>query len=59
MLSCNATWPASLQVVPLVENGEEIEVTEENKLKYLNLLAQHRLVKSVREETEAFLKGAY
>ena len=45
------------QVVPLIENGGEIEVTEENKLKYLHLLAQHRLVKSVKEETEAFLKG--
>ena len=34
-----------------------MEVTEENKMKYLNLLAQHRLVKSVKEEIEAFLKG--
>jgi hypothetical protein len=44
-------------VVPLIENGDEIEVTEDNKMKYLNLLAQHRLVRSVKEETEAFLKG--
>ena len=41
----------------MIENGEEIEVTEDNKMKYLNLLAQHRLVRSVKEETEAFLKG--
>ena len=34
-----------------------MEVTEDNKFKYLHLLAQHRLVKSVKEETEAFLKG--
>lgn len=46
-------------MVPLIENGEEIEVTEDNKMKYLNLLAQHRLVKSVKEETEAFLKGEW
>ena len=46
-------------MVPLVENGEDIEVTEDNKMKYLNLLAQHRLVRSVREETEAFLKGEW
>ena len=45
-------------MVPLVENGEDIEVTEDNKMKYLNLLAQHRLVRSVKEEIEAFLKGA-
>ena len=44
-------------MVPLIENGEEIEVTEDNKMKYLNLLAQHRLVRSVKEEIEAFLKG--
>ena len=43
----------------MVENGEDIEVTEDNKMKYLNLLAQHRLVRSVREETEAFLKGEW
>ena len=43
--------------MPLVENGEDIEVTEDNKMKYLNLLAQHRLVRSVKEEIEAFLKG--
>ena len=46
-----------MQVVALTENGEEKEVTEENKLEYLNLLAQHRLVRSVKEETDAFLKG--
>ena len=44
-------------MVPLIENGEEIEVTEDNKMKYLNLLAQHQLVRSVKEEIEAFLKG--
>ena len=43
----------------MIENGEEIEVTEDNKMKYLNLLAQHRLVRSVKEETEAFLKGEW
>ena len=46
-------------MVPLIENGEEIEVTEDNKMKYLDLLAQHRLVRSVKEETEAFLKGEW
>ena len=44
-------------MVPLIENGADIEVTEDNKMKYLNLLAQHRLVRSVKEEIEAFLKG--
>jgi len=43
--------------VPLKENGAEEEVTEENKMEYLDLLAQYRLAKTVREEIEAFLKG--
>ena len=46
-------------MVSLIENGEEIEVTEDNKIKYLNLLAQQQLVRSVKEETEVFLKGEW
>ena len=45
------------QIVPLVEHGEEIEVTELNKLQYLNLLAQYRLAKCAKEEIDHFLKG--
>ena len=37
--------------------GAEIEVTNQNKMQYLNLLAQHQLAKSVKEEVEHFLKG--
>ena len=32
-------------------------MTNQNKLQYLNLLAQHKLSKSVKEEVEHFLKG--
>jgi len=32
-------------------------VVEKNKLQYLNLLAQYRLAKCVREEIDHFLKG--
>ena len=46
-----------MQVIPLVENGEEMEVTEENKMEYLNALAQYRLTKRVSEEIAHFLKG--
>lgn len=46
-----------VQVVPLKENGAELDVTEENKMEYLDLLAQHRLARSVKEEIDAFLKG--
>ena len=44
-------------MVPLVEHGEDIAVTEKNKMQYLNLLAQHRLARKTRTETEHFLKG--
>lgn len=41
----------------MVENGEEIEVTEQNKLQYLNALAHYRLTRKVNDEIAAFLKG--
>ena len=44
-------------VVPLIDHGEGIDVVEQNKANYLNLLAQYRLAKNVREEVESFLKG--
>lgn len=40
-----------------MDHGEEMEVTDLNKVQYLNLLAQYRLCKCVKEETEYFLKG--
>ena len=48
---------ALIKIEPLIENGEGIEVTEENKMKYLDLLAQYRLYTCVKKEIEAFLKG--
>ena len=51
------THTHNLEVVPLVEGGEEKMVTEENKTHYLNLLAQHRLATQCRSEVEHFMKG--
>ena len=48
---------SSLQVVEYVPNGAKIPVTNRNKLRYLDAMAQFRLSSSVREEIEAFLKG--
>ena len=47
----------SIQVVELIPNGAKIDVTETNKLQYLDALAQYKLSRSIREEIEAFLKG--
>ncbi|XP_077123538.1 apoptosis-resistant E3 ubiquitin protein ligase 1 [Ranitomeya variabilis] len=45
------------KMVDLVPGGSHIPVSNDNKIYYLNLLAQHRLCNQVREEVEHFLKG--
>ncbi|KAK5916667.1 hypothetical protein CgunFtcFv8_011629 [Champsocephalus gunnari] len=45
------------KVVELISGGSQIAVTNENKVHYLNLLAQYRLASQVRDEVEHFLKG--
>nr|XP_033807473.1 apoptosis-resistant E3 ubiquitin protein ligase 1 isoform X4 [Geotrypetes seraphini] len=45
------------KVVELITSGAQVPVTNENKIFYLNLLAQYRLANQVREEVEHFLKG--
>ncbi|KAL7992563.1 hypothetical protein Chor_016819 [Crotalus horridus] len=44
-------------IVELLTGGAQMPVTNENKILYLNLLAQYRLANQVREEMEHFLKG--
>ncbi|OAQ79953.1 HECT-like protein [Purpureocillium lilacinum] len=44
-------------VVDLVPNGREISVTEENKQEYVRLVVEHKLLSSVKEQMENFLKG--
>ena len=45
------------QTFPLKPNGEDIMVTNANKLEYLDLMTQFRLVDQVRSQIEAFVKG--
>uniref|UniRef100_A0A3B5LTY4 HECT-type E3 ubiquitin transferase n=2 Tax=Xiphophorus couchianus TaxID=32473 RepID=A0A3B5LTY4_9TELE len=45
------------KVVELIAGGAQIAVTNDNKIHYLNLLAQYRLASQVRDEVEHFLKG--
>lgn len=45
------------KAVELISGGSQIAVTNENKMHYLNLLAQYRLASQVRDEVEHFLKG--
>jgi len=46
-----------LRVVDLVSGGSRIAVTNDNKLRYLDALAQHRLVNPVKEQVSAFIRG--
>ncbi|KAL1959539.1 hypothetical protein VTO42DRAFT_1984 [Malbranchea cinnamomea] len=45
------------QVIDLVENGRNIPVTEQNKEEYVQRVVEHRLVGSVKEQLDHFLKG--
>lgn len=44
-------------VADLVPNGREIPVTEENKQDYVRLVVEHKLLSSVKDQMESFLKG--
>ncbi|CAG5129162.1 unnamed protein product, partial [Candidula unifasciata] len=46
-----------VQIVDLVANGRKIAVTNDNKLQYLDALAQHRLVNQVKDEVKGFRRG--
>lgn len=45
------------QIIDLIPNGSKIPVTNENKLQYLDHLAQYRLANAVRDQIDSFLKG--
>ncbi|KAI1388266.1 uncharacterized protein F4822DRAFT_240233 [Hypoxylon trugodes] len=41
----------------LIENGRNVPVTEENKHDYVRLVVEHKLLTSVKDQMEHFLKG--
>lgn len=45
------------QVIDLIENGRNIPVTQENKEEYVQRVIEYRLVKSVKDQLDNFLKG--
>lgn len=45
------------RIVDLVPNGHNIPVTEDNKQEYVRLVVEHRLLTSVKDQMESFLKG--
>ncbi|KAH6900081.1 hypothetical protein B0T10DRAFT_14649 [Thelonectria olida] len=44
-------------VIDLIPNGREITVTEENKHDYVRLVVERKLLSSVKEQMESFLRG--
>lgn len=45
------------KVVDLVPGGRDIPVTEENKHEYIRLVVDYKLITSIKEQMEQFLKG--
>ena len=45
------------KVMELCPGGSRMPVTNDNKLQYLDALAQYRLATAVREQIDAFLRG--
>ena len=45
------------QVVNLIPNGNQIQVNDQNKIQYLNALAQYKLSVCSKAAIGAFLKG--
>lgn len=41
----------------LIPGGQNIKVTEENKHKYVDLVAEHRLTTAIRPQINAFMEG--
>ena len=45
-----------VKVVDLKPDGRNIEVTDENKMEYVKLVAQHRMTRAIEAQLSAFLK---
>ncbi|ROW02612.1 hypothetical protein VPNG_07904 [Cytospora leucostoma] len=45
------------KTVDLIENGSNIEVTNDNKHEYVRLIVEHKLLSSVKVQMEHFLQG--
>lgn len=52
-------WFGRAQTVDLIPNGKNIEVTEKDKEKYVNLVCQHRMTTAIKDQIKAYLDGFY
>ncbi|KAJ2725784.1 ubiquitin-protein ligase (E3) [Coemansia sp. Benny D115] len=54
-----STRDGTTRVVPLVPKGESIRVTAHNRMLFLDLIAQYKLVRQIDAPTKAFLSGLH
>ncbi|KAJ2397558.1 ubiquitin-protein ligase (E3) [Coemansia sp. RSA 2559] len=54
-----STRNGATRTVPLVPKGETVKVTAQNRLLYLDLIAQYKLVKQIEAPTKAFMNGLH
>ena len=47
------------ETLDLIENGQNVPVTEENKAKYVSLVCQHRMTTAIKSQIQAYLDGFY
>jgi ubiquitin-protein ligase E3 C len=45
--------------LPLIPNGQNVSVTNENKQRYIGLVAKHYIVDRQKEQSEAFTRGLW
>ena len=48
-----------MQIIDLIENGRNIDVTEENKFDYVQKLCSAKLYENIKPQVKALLKGFY
>ncbi|KAJ1668618.1 ubiquitin-protein ligase (E3) [Coemansia sp. RSA 1646] len=53
------TRSGATRTVSLVPKGETVKVTAQNRLLYLDLIAQYKLVKQIEAPTKAFMAGLH
>ena len=56
LIKTKNTW-TQLPMAAENPNGANIDVTEENKMDYVRLICEHKLIGLAKEQIEAFLKG--
>jgi len=47
------------KIIDLIPSGRNTAVTEENKQEYVKLMVEYKLLTSVQEQMEHFLKGMF